>query len=106
MGSPWQGAGGYHGFDGDNKASLMTFNLLGSVDDSEKLSFIDWNKIGDSSGKELLNSWDDSGFYIGMKNSYGFYAYKIDKAQYLKIMMIIKINNKFCIMITIMFEIK
>ena len=41
-----------------------------------------------------------------MKNSYGFYAYKIDKAQYLKIMMIIKINNKFCIMITIMFEIK
>ena len=53
MGSPWQGAGGNHGFDGDNKASLMTFNLLGSVDDSEKLSFIDWNKIGDSSGKEL-----------------------------------------------------
>ena len=37
MGSPWQGAGGYHGFDGDNKASLMTSNLLGSVDDSENL---------------------------------------------------------------------
>ena len=53
MGSPWQGAGGYHGFDGDNKTSLMTSNLLGSVDDLENLSFIDWNKIGDSSGKEL-----------------------------------------------------
>ena len=74
----------------------MTSNLLGSVDDSEKLSFIDWNKIGDSSGKELLNFLDDSSFYIGMKNSYGFYAYKIDKAQYLEIMMIIEINNMFC----------
>ena len=84
----------------------MTSNLLGSVDDSEKLSFIDWNKIGDSSRKELLNFFDDSGFYIGMKNSYGFYAYKIDKAQYLEIMMTIEINNMFCIMITIMFDIK
>ena len=84
----------------------MTSNLLGSVDDSEKLSFIDWNKIGDSNSKELLNFFDDSGFYIGMKNSYGFYAYKIDKAQYLEIMMTIEINNMFCIMITIMFDIK
>ena len=84
----------------------MTSNLLGSVDDSEKLSFIDWNKIGDSSSKELLNFFDDSGFYIGMKNSYGFYAYKIDKAQYLEILMTIEINNMFCIMITIMFDIK
>ena len=67
----------------------------------KKLSFIDWNKIGDSSEKESLNFLDDSGFYIGMKNSYGFYAYKIDKAQYLKNMMI-----TFCIMIAIMFEIK
>ena len=58
----------------------MTSNLLGLVDDSEKLSFIDWNKIGDSSGKESLNFLDDSGSYIGMKNSYGFYVYKIDKA--------------------------
>ena len=72
----------------------------------KKLSFIDWNKIGDSSEKESLNFLDDSGFYIGMKNSYGFYAYKIDKAQYLKNMMIIEINNMFCIMIAIMFEIK
>ena len=72
----------------------------------KKLSFIDWNKIGDSSEKESLNFLDDSGFYIGMKNSYGFYAYKIDKAQYLKNMMIIEINSMFCIMIAIMFEIK
>ena len=71
----------------------------------KKLSFIDWNRIGDSSKKESLNFMDDSGFYIGMKNSYGFYAYKIDKAQYLKNMMIIEINNMFCIMIAIMFEI-
>ena len=49
---------------------------------------------------------DDSGFHIGMKNSYGFYAYKIDKAQYLKNMMITEITNMFCIMIAIMFEIK
>ena len=72
----------------------------------KKLSFIDWNRIGDSSKKESLNFMDDSGFYIGMKNSYGFYAYKIDKAQYLKSMMIIEINSMFCIMIAIMFEIK
>ena len=72
----------------------------------KKLSFIDWNKIGDSSEKESLNFLDDSGFYIRMKNSYGFYAYKIDKAQYLKNMMIIEINSMFCIMIAIMFEIK
>ena len=72
----------------------------------KKLSFIDWNRIGDSSKKESLNFMDDSGFHIGMKNSYGFYAYKIDKAQYLKNMMIIEINNMFCIMIAIMFEIK
>ena len=71
----------------------------------KKLSFIDWNKIGDSSEKESLNFLDDSGFYIGMKNSYGFYAYKI-KAQYLKNMMITEITNMFCIMIAIMFEIK
>ena len=71
----------------------------------KKLSFIDWNKIGDSSDKESLNFLDDSGFYIGLKNYYGFYAYKIDKAQYLKNMMIIEINNMFCIMIAIMFEI-
>ena len=71
----------------------------------KKLSFIDWNKIGDSSSKESLNFLDDSGSYIGMKNSYGFYAYKIDKAQYLKNMMIIEINKMFCIIIAIMFEI-
>ena len=50
---------GYHGLDGDNKASLMTSNLLGSADDLEKLSFIDRNNIGDSSGNELLNFLDD-----------------------------------------------
>ena len=38
----------------------MISNLLGSADDSEKLSFIDWNKIGDSRGKELLNFLDEA----------------------------------------------
>ena len=79
----------------------MTSNLLGSADDLEKFSFIDWNKIDDSSGKELLNFLDYSSFYIGMENSRRFYAYKIEKTQCLRIMMIIELNNMFCIIILI-----
>ena len=57
----------------------MTSSLFGSVDDLEKLSFIDWNKIDDSNDKELLNFLDNLGFHIGMENSHQFYAYKIEK---------------------------
>ena len=44
---------------------------------------------------------DDSSSYIGIENSHGFYGYKIEKAQYLRIMMMIELNNMFCIIILI-----
>ena len=92
---------GYISLDGDNKASLMTSNLFGSTFGSEKLSFSDWNKIDDSSYGKFLNFLDDSNSYIRIENSHGFYAYKIDKPQYLGIMMMIKLNNMFYIIILI-----
>ena len=44
---------------------------------------------------------DDLSSYIGIENSHGFYGYKIEKAQYLRIMMMIELNNVFCIIILI-----
>ena len=67
----------------------MTTNLFGLANDSKKLSFSDWNKINDSSCEKLLNFLDDSSSYIGIENFHGFYAYKIDKAQCLRIIMMI-----------------
>ena len=62
----------------------MTSNLLGSVDGSEKLYFIDWNKIGDP----MARSYDQ-----------GFYAYKIDKFQDIRSIMMVETNNMFHITI-------